>query len=222
MTRSSINLVRLLAPVVAVILCLSATAWLSFRGALQLEQGLDLVQDQMELGELAARLDLELQLGVSKAKNFAILRDELNRERSRDYLRRATKTAAQLLARAPASDGESARFLAETVADVQTRTEELFKEGAHGRPNAEALYRGHLKDITIPFDEASSFYQSKLRQRSETLRVEVARRFRWARASIMASLGVVLGSLCFGLLALLGVGRQLRLALQGLTAGKQP
>ena len=52
MTRSSLKLLHVLAPVVAVIFCLAATAWLSFRGAMELERGLDLVQDQLELGEL--------------------------------------------------------------------------------------------------------------------------------------------------------------------------
>ena len=116
----------------------------------------------------AGELNSNFQLALSKAKNWAILQDPANEQRTRKYFQAAKDSLLELKDLA-AQDGEGPYVdrLGAAIADMEPRLNDLFGEDLSKAPTAQDLYGRHLKDVTIAFDNASDEYVNRVRSQVE-------------------------------------------------------
>jgi X-X-X-Leu-X-X-Gly heptad repeat protein len=175
-------------------------AWAAFSGLDASLGQLKALFGQSQKQRLAATVNSDFQLAISKAKNFAILVDEKNRAKVLKYYADAQAHQRELLALA--DDLEERRIFEEigaAIALVEPRVTALLNSAKPGDDAAD-LYAAHLKDITEPFDRAIAAYVTALDQRTgQALETRIHR--------IQRTLGVCL------LLVILGLGLSLGLSL---------
>ena len=111
-----------------------------------------------ETARLARAADTDFQLAISKGKNFAILKDSLNKTRTLAYFKQAQDDFAQLSKRE--QDPEGRRLLFQLGAALQSSEFPLgiLTSTAKKGDSPEKLYSRYLKDITTDFDNASRSY----------------------------------------------------------------
>jgi X-X-X-Leu-X-X-Gly heptad repeat protein len=197
---------KLIGSVVAVALVTAVLAFVSFRGMDTAVQQLNLLFAQSRKQKAAADVNAEFQLAISKAKNYAILKDGKNKDKTADHLKNAMDDAA-LLQTLAASDDEKRIFgdIANAVASVQPKVNALLAT-AVPKDKAEALYHAYLENITEPFDQAISSYVVALDERTAT---ELEQKIRATKALLMLGVMLVIVGLALNLSVALGVSKSL-------------
>ena len=185
--------------------------------------GLDTARDQLrslfgqsQKQRLAAEVNSDFQLAISKAKNYAILKDEKNKAKVTKHYGDLQAHQKELLALA--GNAEEQRIFANigvAIAQVEPRVTALL---ANAKPNdkAEALYHAHLENITEPFDKAIGEYVTALDERTGK---ELAARIHAIQMTLLACLALVLAGLAASLWVTLGVSRSLEGMISALDEG---
>lgn len=151
---------------------------------------------------LARQTDADFQLAISKGKNFAILKDEKNKRLMMDYFQKAKDSFSRL--EAIEQDPTSQDLLYKLGASLRAVEFPLgiLAATAKKTDRAETLYRRHLMDITIAFDNSSQAYVDQLGKRIND--IQQRSNFRIRLDLLLALLGA--------LLALVGMGFGLAIA----------
>jgi X-X-X-Leu-X-X-Gly heptad repeat protein len=191
--------------------------------ALVAVHGLDVATDELAVlfaqshkQQVASDVDEEFQLAVSKAKNFAILKDRVNAEKTSEHLKNAQASVKELQTLAT-NDEEKKAFgdMAHAVDAVEPRLNALLSS-AKPSDRADVLYHAHLEGITEQFDAAVSSYVVAL---DEKVGRELAEKIRTVKLLVL--LGVVLAAigLCINLAIALGVSKNLESLITALNEG---
>src|SRR5579863_3667296 len=108
-----------------------------------------------QASRLATEVDTNFQLAVSKGKNFAIMKDELNKTRALDYFKKAQARYAELIVFEQDPKGKDLLYkLGAALRSVEFSLGILTAQ-AKKSDAPQKLYSRFLKDITIDFDNAS-------------------------------------------------------------------
>ncbi len=131
------------------------TAFAGFWMALQSRQEDELFDQKSQLAE---ETNAAFQLAISKGKNFAILKDDLNRSRALAYFKKAQDLFSQLTRMEQDPPGREMLYrLGAGIQSVQFQLG-ILTSTAQKSDSAEKLYNLYLKNITIDFDNASQAY----------------------------------------------------------------
>jgi methyl-accepting chemotaxis protein len=177
---------------------------------------LQILFGQSQKQRLAAMLNSDFQLCISKAKNVAILKDEKNRAKVLKHFKDAQDHFTQLQPLAD-SDEEKATFdkLGASLQAVEPRLQGLLATAKSG-DKADALYHAYLEGITEQYDAAVGSYVTAL---DEKVRQELEEKIRSTKLALGLSLGLVLLGLGLNLAVALGVSRNLKEAISSLKDG---
>lgn len=111
-----------------------------------------------EAARLARAADTDFQLAVSKGKNFAILKDEANKERVLSYFKQAQDDFDRLSQMEQDPQGRQLLYRLGVALRSSEFSLKILTATAKKSDAPEKLYSRYLKDITIDFDNASRDY----------------------------------------------------------------
>ena len=185
--------------------------------------GLDVSTDQLSVlfgqsqkQRVAAEVDAEFQLAISKAKNFAILKDQKNADKTANHYKLAQEAAKEL--QPLATTEEEKKVFAElqtAVNNVGPRLAALLATGK-ATDKADVLYHAHLEGITEEFDKVVGSYVVAL---DEKVGSELAQKIRSTKFLVLLGAGLVALGLAMNLVIALGVSKSLEQLISALSEG---
>jgi methyl-accepting chemotaxis protein len=214
-SRMKLN-TKLIGSVAAVALVTAFLALISMRGLDSAMQQLGTLFSQSRKQKAAFNVNSDFQLTITKAKNFAILKDEKNKLKTAEDFKSTQESAKELLSLAT-TDEEKKIFgeVEKAVQGVEPRLLALLST-AKATDKADELYHAHLEGVTEAFDKAIDSYVVALDgHTAEELEAMVK------RTKAMLILGVILAALGLGLnlTVALGVSKSLHAVIGALNEG---
>lgn len=191
--------------------------WITLFGFLSARRNMARVNQYNIAIGLARQTDADFQLAISKGKNFAILKDEPNKERTLGYFQKA-KASFELLSQVE-RDPEGKELLYRLGAGLHNVEFPLGILTSTAKKNdpAEKLYGRYLKDITIDFDNASQAYVDYLAEQIKSTEESIASQTKMDL--LFALIGAFLGLAGMGLSY--SIAHSLNKALRNETASQE-
>jgi X-X-X-Leu-X-X-Gly heptad repeat protein len=207
---------KLIGSTVGVAVMAGLLSWASFSGLDAAQDQLKVLFGQSQKQRLAAEVNADFQLAVSKAKNFAILKDEKNRGLVTSHFTELQNEYKELL---PLAGDPAEKKIFEAIGQgIATVEPHLLKLLLTAKPSdkAEDLYTEYLKGITEQFDMAISSYVTALDEKTGQ---ELAARIRRTEWTLGLCLVLVIAGLAVSLAVSLGVSKSLEQMISALNEG---
>ena len=207
---------KLIGSVVAVALVTGVLAFVAIRGLDTATQQLGQLFAQSRKQKAAAEVDAEFQLAISKAKNYAILLDDKNKDKAANHFKLTQEAMKEL--NGLASTEEEKRVFGEigkAVDHVEPKLATLLSSAKKG-DKAEALYHSHLEGITEEFDKAIGDYVVALDERTAA---ELEQKIKATKFMLMLGVLLVAIGLGLNLSVALGVSKSLEQVISSLNEG---
>jgi X-X-X-Leu-X-X-Gly heptad repeat protein len=197
---------KLIGSITIVALLTGLLSWAGWDGLEAAQNQLKILFGQSQKQRLAATVNADFQLAISKAKNVAILKDDANKAKVSHHFSEAQAAMRELLPLASnPSEAKAFEGMSQALAAVEPRLQHLLATAGPGG-RAEVLYAENLKDITEQFDAAVSSYVVAL---DEKVGAELAARIRRTEWTLFACFALVLAGLGVSLALSMGVSRSL-------------
>ena len=186
--------------------------------ALGVNRGLERASVLNNKAKAASVLTNSFQLAVSKAKTYAIFKDETNKQRSLGFLKDAHGALAELKTYA-AHDGEQEHVetLDRALNDIDGRIHEMFAADTHAK--TADLYNTFLKDVTIPFDNACDAYMDMLNAEVLANQANLFAKGVSAGAGVALAMVLAFAGLMVAAFIILGFTNSLQAVIQGMKDG---
>jgi methyl-accepting chemotaxis protein len=186
----------------------------AFRGqALVQAANLELDHENRVIRDLQS-LDVNFQLAISKAKNFAILQDDKNREATEKFFNQAKQDLKALSEHDDTDDASATQDHARALQEVEARLLGLFAE-KDGKA-AHLLYETHLKGVTAQFDSGVEKHIADAMARADRDAVTSAAAAVSARKGLSAGMLIALCALATALSVAFSVNKMLHQTLRGI------
>jgi methyl-accepting chemotaxis protein len=205
---------KLLAPLMVLAAAIAFMTYAAFRG-----QSLMTEAEHRSAHEAGAinglqTLNADFQLAVSKAKNYAILKDDSNRQATEKFFNEAKTDMKNLIAVTDDDDMADNNVHATALNDVEGRLTGLFAET--GKLDAKAMYDKHLHGITAQFDASINKHIGEASDRALKAAAASASAAASARANLTVGLCVALAALAAALVVAFSVNKMLHQTLAGI------
>jgi methyl-accepting chemotaxis protein len=207
---------KLIGSTLGVALMAGLLAWASMSGLDAAQDQLKVLFGQSQKQRLAAEVDSNFQLAISKAKNFVILKDDANRDKAAKYFSDLQASYKQLLPLA--ATPEEKKIFEQIGVGINSVEPHLLRllSTAKASDKAEDLYEANLKGVTAQFDDAIGSYVTALDEKTGQ---ELAARIRRTELTLLLCLGLVVAGLAVSLAVSLGVSKSLEQMISALNEG---
>jgi X-X-X-Leu-X-X-Gly heptad repeat protein len=187
--------------------------------ALGVNRGLERASVLNNKSKATTILTNSFQLAVSKAKTYAIFKDDINKQRSLGFLKDAHDALAELKTYASQGDEqEHVEALDRALNDIDGRIHAMFAADPVHTKTTE-LYVTYLKDVTIPFDNASDVYVDMLNNEVQANQANLFAKGISAGAGVALAMALAFVGLAVAAYIILGFTNQLQEVIQGMKDG---